>query len=180
MSLRITTASADGIKRSGYPGGPAEGSDAYMGRLVKLVPAEAVTVYPLLVSQAQSATGPNRMLVYVTAWVLLLVVIVLRWKATSVPGKGAQWGSVLIAAVAFFIWVHVMGGDFGFEMLMQKAAAPPPGTRAGAAVAQAAAEARAPAPIDATFASMKSYLSNLALTTWTLVAPAIYKGEEES
>jgi len=177
MTLRIAAAPADGIRRAGYPGGPAEGSDAYMGRLVKLVPAEAVTVYPLLVSQAQTATGPNRMLVYVTAWVLLLVVIVLRWRATSVPGKGAQWGAVLIAAVAFFIWVHVMGGDFGFEMLADKMAAAPPGTRGPAA---AVGDLRSPAPIDATIASMKSYLSNLALTTWTLVAPAVYKGESES
>jgi hypothetical protein len=179
MSLRIAAQPADGIKRSGYPGGPPEGSDAYMGRLVKLVPAEAVTVYPLLVSQAQSATGPNRMLVYVTAWVLLLVVIILRWKATSAPGKSAQWGAVLIAAVAFFIWVHVMGGDFGFEMLLEKAAPPTP-PRAAAGAAAAVAETRAPAPVDATFASMKSYLSNLALTTWTLIAPAVYKGDEES
>mgnify|MGYP001491133427 CR=1 FL=1 len=178
MSLRIAALPADGIRRAGYPGGPGDSSDAYMGRLVKLVPAEAVTVYPLLVSQAQTATGPNRMLVYVTAWVLLLVVIVLRWRATTVPGKGAQWGAVMIAAVAFFIWVHVMGGDFGFEMVVNNMMAAPPGTRGPAAAA--VGDLRAPAPIDATIASMKSYLSNLALTTWTLVAPAVYKGESES
>ena len=94
--------------------------DPYMSRLVKLVPAEAVGPYPFLMMSAEQLTpldGSPRYAVYFVAWILLAIVLVVRWKATSEQGKGAQWGAVLIAAVAFFIWVHVMKGDFGFELL---------------------------------------------------------------
>lgn len=169
MSLRIGGGSSE-IRRD-YPGARGGGGgDAYMSRLVKLVPAEAVTVYPVVMQQATAVTpidGP-RWAVYIAAWTMLAIVIILRWTATREPGKSAQWGAVLIAAVSFFIWVHVMGGDFGFERLLENMAqgsAPDSLTRGG------------PGNVTDT-AGLKQFVSNLSLTAWTLLAPAVYRGEE--
>lgn len=165
MSLRIGGGAAT---HRDYRGGGG-GGEAYMSRLVKLVPAEAVTVYPVVMQQANNVTpidGP-RWAVYIAAWTMLLIVVVLRFVATREPGKSPQWGAVLIAAVSFFIWVHVMGGDFGFERLLENLAQGTPDTltRSGAG--------NMPNPD-----SLKQFVSNLSLTAWTLLAPAVYRGEE--
>lgn len=167
MSLRIAGSGA--ATHRDYRGGGG-GGDAYMSRLVKLVPAEAVTVYPVVMQQANAVTpldGP-RWAVYIAAWTMLLIVVVLRFVATREPGRSPQWGAVLIAAVSFFIWVHVMGGDFGFERLLENMAhgsAPDSLTRSG------------PSNIPNT-GELKQFVSNLSLTAWTLLAPAVYRGEE--
>lgn len=181
MTLRVIGPPADGLKR-GLPGGPADVTDSYTDKLVKLVPAEAISVYPLLKNQADVLTNqmdvlaPHnaRLLVYLTAWVLLFVVILLRWSATSVDGKGAQWGAVFIAAVAFFIWVHVVGGDFGFELLVNKYLG-----GVGQAATDTAGATRAPGAADP-ISLIKSYISSLFLTAWTLVAPIVYKGDQHT
>ncbi len=140
--------------------------DPYMNRLVKLVPAEAVGPYPFLMDYADKLTpydgvGP-RYAVYFVAWVLLAIVLIVRWKTTSEPGKGAQWGSILIAGVAFFIWVHVMKGDFGFELLLPQATA----SRGefGALVTSAN--------------DYKQFFFNVLLMVWTTLAPVVYRGDE--
>ncbi len=172
MSLRIRAPLPAGDVRRGR-GQVSE--DPYMSRLVKLVPAEAVGLYPFMMQQAENLTphgsGP-RYAVYFAAWVLLLIVVVLRWRATSEPGRGSQWGAIMIAAVAFFIWVHVMGGDFGFESWFAQYLPPPapPGdvTRGAPAVAPGMDPAQ-----------LKQFVSNTALVTWTMLAPVVYRGDEQ-
>lgn len=169
MSLRIAGASAD-VRRD-YPGARGGGgSDAYMSRLVKLVPAEVITIYPVVMQQAKSVTpfpDSPRWGVYLAAWVLLAIVIILRFVATREPGKGAQWGAILIAAVSFFIWVHVMDGDFGFERLLHNMVA------GGGTDALTRGPSSIPDP-----AGLKQFVSNLSLTAWTLLAPVVYKGDD--
>jgi hypothetical protein len=162
MTLRI----AGGDVRRGVPGG----GDPYVSRLVKLVPAEAVTVCPVMLQQAQTVTpiDGSRWAVYITAWAMLLIVIVLRWAATREPGKGAQWGAILIAAVSFFIWVHVLGGDFGFERLIANLA---PGGSSDSLTRNALGNVP-------NTEELRKFASNLSLTAWTLLAPAVYRGDE--
>lgn len=170
MSLRVHARSRDGAATRGYSGGEA---DPYMSRLVKLVPAEAVGVYPLLLNQATANFGPKHWTTFLVAWVALMVVIIVRYATTRVPGKGAQWGAVMIAAIAFVIWVYVMRGDFGLEpLLAQQTAAAPPGAvtrtpEAAAAIAQG-------------FEKTSQFIANMALVFWTMVVPAVYKGDQES
>lgn len=146
--------------------------DPYMSRMVKLVPVEAVGPFPFLMQSAEalSVNAGNRYAVYFVAWVLLLIVIVVRWQATSEPGKGAQWGAVLIAAVSFVIWVYVMKGDFGFEEVLKLgrgASSGPEGvTRSAFGDAAGSAE------------QTKAFISNVSLMAWSTLAPIVYKGEE--
>ena len=142
--------------------------DGYMSRLVKLVPAEAIGPFPFLLESAKNVpmADGSRMPVYFVAWALLIIVVVLRYTATKEPGKGPQWGGVLIAAVAFFIWAHVMGGDFGFELLLNKGTGPDGISRTAGGVGSVLG------------AEAKNFYANVALMFWTTLAPVVYKGED--
>lgn len=175
MSLRVRAPLPAGEIRRSAGGAPMPAvDDGYMSRLVKLVPAEAIGPFPFLMDYARQIPIPEgspRWSIYFVAWVLLAIVIVLRIKTTSEPGKGPQWGAVLIAGVAFFIWVHVMGGDFGFELLLKNltAGAGPDGiTRTGAAAVAGTSPDQ-----------LKNFVSNVALMAWTTLAPVVYRGEDE-
>lgn len=178
MSLRVRAPLPPGEIRRSAGGAPMPAmDDGYMSRLVKLVPAEAIGPFPFLMDyarqvQTQLPEGSPRWSLYFVAWALLLVVVVLRVRATSAPelNQGPQWGSVLIAAVAFFIWVHVMGGDFGFEMLVNQmmAGAGSDGITRSPSALQTAAGSQ----------ELKAFMSNVSLMLWTTLAPVVYRGEE--
>ncbi len=177
MSLRVRGPLPAGEVRRGPGGAPMPPmDDGYMSRLVKLVPAEAIGPFPFLLDYANKfapapGTGP-RWSVYFVCIVLMLIVVVLRAQATREPGKGVQWGSVLIAAVAFFIFAHVMGGDFGFEQVIDKLA-----SGAGTDGISRTAGSSAPAT-DPT--ELKKFISNVALMAWTTLAPVVYRGEDDT
>jgi hypothetical protein len=175
MSLRVRAPVPPGEVRRSAGGAPMPPmDDGYMSRLVKLVPAEAIGPFPFLLESAKNVPMPDgsgRFPVYFVAWTLLLIVIVLRYKATSEPGRGPQWGGVLIAAVAFFIWAHVMGGDFGFELLFNKMAA-----GAGAdGISRTTGAVSTVAGTD----QFKNFIANVSLMAWTTLAPVVYRGEDD-
>ncbi|MDX2307209.1 MAG: hypothetical protein NW216_03115 [Hyphomicrobium sp.] len=185
MSLRISAPANedDGRVRRG-PGEAADaGGDAYLSRLVKLIPGEAVVAYPFLHSRAEQvigefkglphgetkihvwdqggvgadalgtsyyATGPDHWLLIAMAWLILALVVLLRWQATRGPG-GPQWGAVIIAAVSFMLWVPVMNGSFGIMDLYS--------SLSGIAV---------PDPIE-------RFIPELLLVLWTILIPAFYR-----
>ena len=177
MSMRVrarAAAGAEGEVHRGPGGAPMPAmDDGYMSRMVKLVPAEAIGPFPFLMDYARQLPLPEgspRWGVYFVAWVLLLIVVVLRVRATSEPGQGPQWGAVLVAAVAFVIWVHVMQGDFGFELLLNKMAS---GTGADGISRTSGAISTASGGQE-----LKNFVANVALMAWTTLAPVIYRGEE--
>ncbi len=122
MSLRIASAGEAAVGRRG-PDDADVSTDAYMDRLVKLIPAEAITAYPFLHSRAVDVAlsvadpkiaaaqyGSAAWLPAGVAWLLLMVVILLRWQATRGPDGDGQWGAVAISAVSFMLWVPVLDG----------------------------------------------------------------------
>ena len=152
MSLRIIAPAAPGEVRA-RAADSSTPVDHYMERLVKLVPAESIAAYPLLHSLA---VDQGNWAIFLVSWVLLVVSIILRWHATSVEGQGAQTTAVIIAAVSFFIWVYVMGGDFGLVALLQKMELLDPGSD---------------------FVSEVNFLAVMALVIWTILVPVFYKGD---
>ena len=97
MSLRVYAPSAIRVRGEADATVP---TGAYMERLVKLVPAEAVAVYPLLFNEARSLADPTNRTraVALVSWIILIIVIVLRWQATATPERGPQWLAVGVAA----------------------------------------------------------------------------------
>ena len=92
------------------PGAPEDFKD-YMGRLVKLIPSEVLSIY--LIGQGVIPQGIN---IALAAWavVCLLLVFLARAYATSDPSQHQkpQVGAILISVVSFVIWIYTMGGPF--------------------------------------------------------------------
>ena len=192
MTLRISSPADDegGPRRDGTM--PTGSTDLYLSRLVKLIPGEAVVVYPFLNSRAKSVVyeveagdkaqaaanqvsnvlpaanaspldvtsqassalssipiDPNHLLLIGIAWLILLLVVLLRWQATRDGDGRAQWGAVAIAAISFFLWVPVMDGSFGvfhaFESFVHF-----------------------PGPV-------QKFIPELLLVLWTILIPAFYR-----
>jgi len=162
MSLRVYGPSS--IRTRGEADTSAS-TGSYMERLVKLVPAEAIAVYPLLFNEANGlADAGNRgRAVALVSWIILAIVVVLRWQATITPERGAQWLAVGIATISYVIWVYVFGGYFGIERLLLSWIPALSGDLG--------------AVPDPDMAKFKSLIGSLALVSWTLVVPAVYKGD---
>jgi len=177
MSLRIiSAASARNLERGLHTGGTDAGSlqDTYTSRLTKLVPVEAITAYPVFLNAASAiqpraavaaetpalaaaaAPATDPIVVLVVSWVFLVMVVVLRWRATKSPDGKAQWPAVIISAISFVIWVYVTKGDLGFANLVGSNSAGQLLTRLG---------------------DYRDFISSLVLFAWTLMAPALYTGE---
>lgn len=159
MSLRISSPGRGGQVRRGGSGEPLE-PDFYMSRLIKLLPAEAVAVYPMLHNNAEDVAEASAQissgagwLPIAMAWFVLMLVILLRWQATRDANGNAQWGAVAIAAISFFLWVPTMNGSFGILEF-----------------ATAAEWIAWPKPVE-------EFVPEVLLIFWTIVIPAFYKPE---
>lgn len=156
MSLRIISeTSARNLERGLHTGRDIGGNlqDTYMTRMTKLVPAEAITAYPLFLNTIPTDANTPRpwQAVLLIAGVILLVVVVLRWSATKGPDGKAQWPAVILSAISFIMWVFVMGTNTDFSSF---------GVFSNAALGV-----------------QPQLLSSLALFAWTAIAPAIYTGD---
>ncbi len=120
MTLRIISeTSARNLERSLHTGRDIGGSlqDTYMTRLTKLVPAEAITAYPLFLNTIPADRRQWQAVMFVAA-VILVVVVVLRWSATKGPDGKAQWPAIILSAISFVIWVFVLGTNSDFRGLV--------------------------------------------------------------
>lgn len=86
-------------------------NDSYLSVLLKLVPAEVVSVYMAI---RDSATQHGGLAVWFFA--CLAVCLVLR-AYSSLPKTGArgfrdvQWAGVAVSCVGFFLWAYAIGAD---------------------------------------------------------------------
>jgi hypothetical protein len=155
MSLRIISeGSARNLERGLQTGRDVGDSlqDTYMSRLTKLVPGEAIAAYPLFLNTVPKV-GDSRpwQAVLVIVAVLLIVVLVLRWRATKSADGRAQWPAVFLSGVSFLIWVAAMGPDLGFTGLSIMSIEVP--------------------------GVSTELLSALLLFAWTAITPAVYTGD---
>lgn len=109
--LRITRPS---IKR--VAADKSEDFKDYLGRLIKLIPAEVLSLYLVgkgVIASGESAQAP---LNYWIGWTVfcLLAVLAVRLFGTSDPktNQPPQIPAVLIACVSYLIWVYSMGDVF--------------------------------------------------------------------
>lgn len=88
-----------------------EGFKQYLGRLLKMIPAEVVGVYMI-----GSGFIPTNQAIGLAIWavVCLVLVIIVRLYGTADPpnDKPTQPVPVLISSVAFVIWIYWLGGPF--------------------------------------------------------------------
>lgn len=86
----------------------------YLDRLVKMIPAEVVTLYT-----AGIGFIPHDQKWWLIVWTLfcLLMVIVVRTYGTRDPNapdgpQSVQVGVVIASTIAFVIWAYTLGGPF--------------------------------------------------------------------
>ncbi|MEM7445841.1 MAG: hypothetical protein AAF414_21145 [Pseudomonadota bacterium] len=156
MSLRIRGPAANQsqqVAAQAQADGQTATVDTYLDRLVKLVPVEAIAAYPLLEPLAEPV---GHWAVVLLSWVLLAVVVGLRWHATSQDAPGPQRVAVFVAGISFVIWVYVLDGHFGVCTYL---------------VALGATDSCQ------TIEEAREFLSTLALVAWTILVPLFYEGD---
>lgn len=90
----------------------------YLDRLVRLIPAEIVSLYlagrAILLAQTPPAGADPAALTSPLLWVIwtifcLAAIFAVRIWATSDPQSPPEWAAIGIAAISFLIWVYSMG-----------------------------------------------------------------------
>jgi urea transporter len=149
MSLRIVQSAA-----TDAPPKKRDTVKGYMERLVKLVPAESISAYPIL---SALASGRGLWAEKLVSWLLLVVTVIVRRFATADENNNPQRGAVIIAALAFFIWANMMDGIFGLTWVLSAVGL----------------------STQAKFlASEKEFFTTIALVLFTILVPLFYKGDK--
>jgi hypothetical protein len=125
QSEATSRARLDAIVAQGAP--PAEpqagagGLQQYLARVLRLIPAEVVTLYQGVrgVMETAVAGGDPDAKAWLTwlPWVgLLLVIFVRAWGTRDHTGswRTVQKGAVLIAAISFIVWVISLGHPIAY------------------------------------------------------------------
>ncbi len=93
------------------PAPASEGLNAYLERLLKMIPAEVISLY--LVGSGLVSHDPPLVLTIWAALCLAAVVVIRAYgTADSLRKLPPDWVHVAISAVAFVIWVYSLGGPF--------------------------------------------------------------------
>lgn len=91
--------------------GETQGGENYAGRLVKYIPADIVALY--LGAKGIPPQGPHRTSalwwIFSACFVLTFVWLVISTRKPE-DHKGPVWRQVILATVAFPIWVFAVGG----------------------------------------------------------------------
>jgi hypothetical protein len=90
---------------------PAEEFQSYLDRLLRMIPTEVVALY--LVGIGIIPPG-QRAALLVWSLVCLAAVVALRTYGSrdEAAGRGPQWQTVMISAIAFVVWLYSLGGPF--------------------------------------------------------------------
>jgi len=75
----------------------------YMERLIKLIPAEVLSLYLAGKVFLKSSQG-----IVIWALICLVLVIIVRIWGTKDTGKPVQWLAVIASAISFVIWFYVV------------------------------------------------------------------------
>lgn len=115
MNRRIDTGKRVEIRPDGMNVLPLGGEESYLGRLIGYIPSEMVALYLFAVGMAASGaqTSHAKLLAF---WVIFFLVWILTpiymWFVTGRDPKGPLWPQVILASLAFPIWVYATGGPF--------------------------------------------------------------------
>jgi len=90
--------------------------DTYYDRLLKYIPADVVAGWITVKGIISSASNANTDKVY---WICFIagVIFTILWtyKITYVKGSKPAWTQIIIATIAYFIWVIATGKPFDIE-----------------------------------------------------------------
>lgn len=89
-----------------------QGEDPYLIKLLKYIPAEAISAYPIGMAAADNVAEASRVAAYVVWFVFLLVgTPIWTFITTTKPGQQPKWLQIGFAPVAFTLWFLNIGDD---------------------------------------------------------------------
>ena len=92
------------IRRLNNKGSGDDGFKSYLDRLLKLIPAEVLSLYVVGIGLV-----PETETLAAMAWAIFCLLAVIFVKAY---GTGYDWIHVGISTVAFVLWIYSSGGPF--------------------------------------------------------------------
>jgi hypothetical protein len=112
MSRRIESGIAAATAAGPAPAAPRV--DDYLGRLLKYIPAEIVGFYLVAAGLISPQPGtPNITGLWVVFALGFVLCVLYFWIATSRDeGKRPLWSQVILATIAYPVWVFAIGGPF--------------------------------------------------------------------
>jgi hypothetical protein len=100
--------------------GGVEGGDDYFGRLAKYIPAEIVALYLAATDVVPAAELDRVKILCIIFWVCLVLTPIYLALTTREGAKGPLWLQIVLATIAFPIWVLAIGGGC-FELPKERA-----------------------------------------------------------
>jgi hypothetical protein len=107
MPRRIRTVSLQGTAGSDV--------DTYFDRVIKYIPADVVGAWVAVTGVINSQANVSPTIWWLAFAVGTLAAAAWTWKQTSEPGKPTATVQILVATVAFVVWVFALGGPFAGE-----------------------------------------------------------------
>ena len=115
MARRIETgAPPTATRQKGADQTADGGKDDYLGRLVKYIPAEIVGLYVAaagFVPKMDNLPDPRIWWVFLACAVATPIYLLFATRDKD-QGKGPLWLQVVLATIAFPVWVFALGGPF--------------------------------------------------------------------
>jgi len=84
--------------------------DDYLSRLAKYIPAEVVGLYVAMVAVAPTTNPHHSTIMWVIFFLNAALVPIYMWIVTSREGKRPLRLQIVLASLAFPVWVFAMGG----------------------------------------------------------------------
>jgi hypothetical protein len=93
-------------------GGEAGSGDAYMERLLKLIPGETVAMYLFLQGVITSGLSGDDSQLKIWLWGIIVILAVGNILYLRKQQQVSDFTQILILTIAFFIWILSIGGPF--------------------------------------------------------------------
>jgi len=87
-------------------------TDQYADRLLKYIPADVVGAWIAITGLINGTTSIPGPVFWGVFFVMLVLAALWTWRQTSIPNKPPAVTQIVVATIAFVVWVFALGGPF--------------------------------------------------------------------
>jgi hypothetical protein len=113
MNRRIITAQMQaGTMGTAAAGAAAAGTDQYVDKLFKYIPADVTAGWIAVTGLLSQLSNPSSALLWVLFVIFVAFAALWTWRQTRLAGAPPAIVQIIIATIAFIVWVFALGGPF--------------------------------------------------------------------
>ncbi len=86
--------------------------DNYLTKLLKLIPAEIITLYITLSTILDSSKDTTKGIEFAVFFIVLLLTPIYIYLITKDKNKKTPWKQIIVSTFSFLVWVFALGGPF--------------------------------------------------------------------